>query len=625
MKGETVSAFDALEFAGVNASARSLWQSSGNVIFRGDFMKLSLMVRSGVQNIFKVFVRFPLTCVLLFAVLILTFLDVDVMVPQFVHESFALWIGVALSLAATLAVEGRKIWIQVVSYVGVLLAMVGYYALIQGGTFALIEMTRFGVILGVLLLACLVIPVFRHRSVFNEGFISSFKGFFTTAFFVGVAYGGIMAILGAVDNLLFRLPGTTYMYVSLFVWIFCAPIVFLSLIPKFGIEEEKERNARLCSVPGFMRIMLMYVVIPLAYVYTLVLIAYIVRTLVTGDSGALLYPMALTFFAAVIMIYILSGTLENKLISFSRLLFPKLMLVIALYTSIQLFRELPKVGVTNTTYYAILFTVYSCVVGVVTIFLPMKRNEILAMILSGLLVISIVPPVDAFTVSTNMQTTIAEEVLVRNGMRDGDVIVRNVDIPEEDKAKLRTAMAYLDEIDAPQLVKGIPAYFSYYADFSMTFGFDVNPDYVTTYSGMKEFSYQMNRREPILLPDGGYLFVFGFTSGTSTDDERSIGVIEHNGQEYTLFLLTGPERYTIELRSKDTSILSVSALEARQSLVDSGVAPGSFSQIPPANMTFATENEAASLEVIFSAMEGYDATDEHAMNTDMVVLVYMKE
>ena len=590
-------------------------------------MNIVLLFRNSVRNISKAFVRFPLTCVLLLIVLVLTLMDVNLMLPQFLHESIALWVAVVLSLAVTLVIEGtkRRIWIIACAYAGVVLMSVGYYAIIQGGLFELIEATRFGVILGVLLLASLVIPVLRHKAVFNEVFLSFFKGFFTTGFFVGVAYGGIMAILGAVDNLLFRLPETTYMYVSLSVWIFCAPIVFLSLVPSFGNQEETERNQRLCTMPGFLRIMLMYVVIPLAYVYTLVLVLYVIRTLVMGEAHTLLYPMSLTYFSVVLMIYILTGTIENKLIRISRFLFPKLMLAISLYTSIQLFLEIPKFGVTNTTYYAILYTIYSLAVGVITIFLPIKRNEILAMILSGLLVISIIPPVDSFTASTSSQTRIVEEVLLRNDMRDGDKIVSNASISEDDKARLRTAMAYLDEINAPQLIRGVPEYFSYYSDFSMTFGFDVYPDYNQRNDNVKEFSYQMNRRKPVLMPDGGYLFVFGWTSGTSTLDERSIGVIEHNGQEYTLYLLTGPERYEIELRLDEEALLNVSAYEARQALIDSGVVPGSFSQIPPQNMTFAMESEEASMEIVFSSMEGFDAEDEKSMNTDIVVLVYFKE
>lgn len=618
---------------------RGIFISSGMVIsqcgftcdwkhwFPGENMKIMLLLKNSLWNISKAFVRFPLTCALLLAVLVLTLMDVDVMIPQYLHESVALGVGILLSLAVSLAIEGTKgkVWILVASYAGVILLSAGYYAIIQAGPFALIESTRLGVILSILLLAALVIPVLRHKANFNEVFLSFFKGFFTTAFFVGIAYGGVMSILGAVDNLLFRLPEKTYLYVSLTVWIFCASIVFLSLIPRFGREEETERNQRLCSMPGFLRIVLTYVVIPLAYVYTLVLILYIIRTLVAGEAQTLLYPMSLTYFSTVLMIYLLSGTLENKLIRISRFLFPKLMLVIALYTSIQLFLEIPKVGVTNTTYYAILITVYSFIVGVVTIFLPIKRNEMLAMLLSGLLLVSIVPPVDAFTLSTRLQTSIAEEVLVRNGMRDGDKIIRNQNLSEEDKAKLRTAMAYLDEIDAPQLIRGVPEYFSYYSDFNMMFGADVSLEYNAGSDEVDSFSYQMNQREPVSLPDGGYLFVFGWTGGTSSDNERSIGVVDYDGKTYTLYLLTGPDRYDIELRSGTTGILTVSAYDAYQSLVDAGVAPGTYSQVDPQYMRYMVENDEASMHVVFSSMDGYIAEDRKSMNTSVTVIVYFED
>lgn len=590
-------------------------------------MKIMLLFKTSLRNISKAFVRFPLTCVLLLAVLVLTLMDVDVMIPQYLHESVALWVAVVLSLAVSLAIEGtkRKVWILVASYAGVILLSAGYYAIIQASPFALIESTRLGVILGILLLASLVIPVLRHKANFNEVFLSFFKGVFATAFFVGVAYGGVMSILAAVDNLLFRLPEKTFLYVTLILWIFCASIVFLSLVPSFGREEEAERNQRLCSMPGFLRIVLMYVVIPLAYVYTIVLILYIVRTLVAGEAQTLLYPMSLTYFSSVLMIYLLCGTLENKLIRISRFLFPKLMLIIALYTSIQLFLEIPKVGVTNATYYAILFTVYSCIVGVITIFLPIKRNEILAMVLSGLLLVSIIPPIDAFTVSTRMQTTIADEVLVRNGMRDGSKIIRNENLSKEDEAKLRTAMAYLDEIDTPQLIQGVPEYFSYYSDFTMVFGVDVNPEYDAGVYEDNSFSYQMNRKKPIILSDGGYLFIYGWEGSTSLANERSIGVIHHDGKEYTLHLLTGPDRFDIELRSGMTGLLTVSAYEAYQTLTDAGVAPGAFSQIDPEYMSHMVENEEVSMNVVFSTIEGYIAKDSQSMNAELTVIVYFKD
>ena len=70
-------------------------------------------------------------------------------------------------------------------------------------------------------------------------------------------------------------------------------------------------------------------------------------------------------------------------------------------------------GVTHGRYYVILFGIFATIAGLIFSFLPIKKNGIIVAVLIVFSAISIIPPIDAFTVSRVNQINLLEKTLLR--------------------------------------------------------------------------------------------------------------------------------------------------------------------------------------------------------------------
>ena len=297
-------------------------------------MKFIGMIKDRLKSISHTWIRFPVVFVLLFVMAIYASISIETNSDQ-TPEIYALILGVFLSTAMTFGFEKRSnqlMWLALSQAAAIGLAAAYYFLVLGSYTGSVADVLRIVILSFALLFVSLWIPCLRWKTDFNDFFMTFFKAFFTTAFFVAIFWGGISLVLGAVNVLLFKLPDTLFGHVAVWIWVFIAPMLFLSLIPVFGgTEKDKEKQEHLARIPGFFKVLLSYVLIPLTALYTLVLLAYLAKTLFGGDPGDLLRPLILAYCIVVIMLYVLVSNVENKISQLFRMIFPKLMVLIALY------------------------------------------------------------------------------------------------------------------------------------------------------------------------------------------------------------------------------------------------------------------------------------------------------
>jgi hypothetical protein len=134
--------------------------------------------------------------------------------------------------------------------------------------------------------------------------------------------------------------------------------------------------------------------------------------------------------------------------------------------------SLTGTGVTYTRYYVILFGIFAALAGVIMSIVPVRKNGVIAALLIIFTVISVIPPVDAFTLSRRSQTNMLKNVLVKNNMLVNGSIKPNSSIPEEDKKKISTAVSYLSMMEYVDRIEWFHHKFNSYDDFYKTFGFN---------------------------------------------------------------------------------------------------------------------------------------------------------
>ena len=174
---------------------------------------------------------------------------------------------------------------------------------------------------------------------------------------------------------------------------------------------------RAAKCPKFFEILISYIIIPLITVFTIILLVYIIKN-IGGEfwSDNLLEPMIVSYSISVIVVYLLASELENKFTVLFRKILPKVLVPIVVFQIISSLLSLSETGITHTRYYVILYGLFAAVSGILLSFLPVRKNGSVAALLIIFSIFSIVPPVDAFSISKSSQINLVEKVLLENKM-----------------------------------------------------------------------------------------------------------------------------------------------------------------------------------------------------------------
>ena len=244
----------------------------------------------------------------------------------------------------------------------------------------------------------------------------------------------------------------------------------------------------------------------------------------------LLEPMLVAYAITVILVYILASEIENKFTVFFRKVFPKVLVPIVLFQITSSILSLTDTGVTHTRYYVILFGLFAAIAGILMSFLPVRKNGVIAALLIVFAAISIVPPVDAFTVSRTNQIDMLENALVKNDMLDHNEIKPNESISDKDKQTITNAIYYLSMMEYTKEIKWLPEDFDAYTDFQNTFGFK---EYQEPTDSIQPVYLSLEQSAPITIT--GYDFFMQtdiYLSDQSKDDK--VYDIEKDGKTYSL-------------------------------------------------------------------------------------------
>ena len=183
----------------------------------------------------------------------------------------------------------------------------------------------------------------------------------------------------------------------------------------------------------------------------------------------LLEPILIIYSIGIILVYLLASRIENKFSKYFKLSIPKILIPVVLFQTLASILKIQEVGITYGRYYVILFGIFATIAGILFCFISVKKNGIIAPILIGLSVISILPPVDAFTISRANQASRLKQVLIKNEMLQEGRIIPNENISTEDKDIIVSTVQYLESSDDVNKIAWLSSYNP--NDFEKTFGF----------------------------------------------------------------------------------------------------------------------------------------------------------
>ncbi|TWE01042.1 uncharacterized protein DUF4153 [Neobacillus bataviensis] len=469
----------------------------------------------------------------------------------------------------------------------------GYYLIVRPAPNLSTEIEiRTVVAMFALLWAFIWVPVAKSNTSFDKSFMITFKSFFISLFFSSIIYGGISIILVAFNELIFKIEYTAYPHTANLIFILFAPLYFLSLIPDYSrAKDDTVDQAAHC--PTFLRILLSYIFIPLVAMFTLILVLYIFKN-ITGAfwDDNLLEPMLVSYAITVILLYILVSELENKFTVLFRKVFPKVLIPIVLFQVASSVISLNESGVTHTRYYVILFGVFAIIAGVLLSFLPVRKNGILAALLIIFSAISIVPPVDAFTISRNSQVATLEDELLKYDMLENNKIKPNDSVSEKDRKIITNTVQYLDRMGYTKEIAWLPRNFDVYKDFYDTFGFH---EYQESGDENQPVYLTMEPSMPINI-EGFDRFIQMDLYPFDNDGKQKINDFEKAGKTYTLVTDTKGKRIDLKLVGEDSQeLIRFNTQEIFDKFYHYNATKGT---ITAEEATFTKENRRAKLTIV---------------------------
>lgn len=509
-------------------------------------MKWKQFFKGRMQSLTTAISRFPLTVLFLLLAAIINTLNIQTENVEYVEWMLACFMGALAAAVAQVSYEHffrEKEKMRYVLFVPAILFALLYYFMIdiESDMFSLKVVVRTVALLFALLMAFIWIPSIKSRLSFSDSFTAGFKSLFTTIMFSIVLGAGILSILSAVNVLLIDLDYRLFLHASNIVASLFAPILFLSYIPVYlpqseSSTEQINQSAEVdeaISVPKTLEVLLTYIVIPLTMVFTIILALYILMNI--GRDfwiNNLLEPMLVSYAIVVILVMLFIGRLDNKMVVYFRLIFPKILFLIVLLQTVASVIQISEKGLTIGRYYVILFGVFAIVSSIIFSIWPKQKNGLVAVVLIVFSLVSITPPVDAFTVSKIGQIAFLEATLKNNEMLKGNELQPRSDLPENEQRKIVETVNDLEQNGNIKEVSFLPDGYQTSTDFESAFGFDPYNDGTI----IEEYSYyyfEWTEETMVNVSDYQQMIKVQFDTLNNSSNE-TVQTIEIEGNTYQL-------------------------------------------------------------------------------------------
>ena len=417
-----------------------------------------------------------------------------------------------------------------------LFSVLYYFLLTSDNDVEFVETVRLIVICFSLFAFYIWVPSFKNKAVFSNNALAHFKACFISILYSLVMALGLLAIYFAVDLLLVSLDNDLPAHIANLTGIFFFPLYYLALLPDFcSNEERKQEKCRTASMyPKFLEILVSYIALPLIMLFTGVLVIYLVKILLTlkwpvGQLG----PMLLWYSAVGLFLYVLSGKLENRFTSYYRKFFPWVLIPLVLLQQYSIFIRINAYGITESRYYLVLFGIYSIVCAIALLLTKGLKPGLVSILAAVFAVVSILPAINAFSVSRASQIHRLEVILSQNSMLTSGQVVPNADIPIKDKAEITNIMNYMNRMGHTSGIKWLPSDYGQQQDFKALFGF--GETYGTVETDESGITYHNGAIDPALPMD-----VSGFAVGLNAhfykndDGSNTEYAFKLNGEDYSV-------------------------------------------------------------------------------------------
>lgn len=380
---------------------------------------------------------------------------------------------------------------QALSYVVGIIVLVLYYIFFLKEINILAVIRYTGTII-FLLLAFFYIPRLRNKENYEFHVLNVNTSIAITFIYSAVLYFGIIAILFTIDRLFdVNIDEKYYYYMFLIVTFIFGISLFISKLD--NIKDDYSGY----DYSSALKILLIYIVIPLITIYTLILYVYFAKIIITWEwprglvSNLVLWYSALSVFIIFLITPIIE---ENKIAKAFKIYFPKFVLPILLMMFMSIYQRVEQYGITENRYFIIALGIWVSLILIYFSLVKPLRNIIIPITLSLVVLNSVYGPLSAFNISINSQNKRLNKFLAANGfLLDGNLIKKDI-VSKEEQREISNIIEYFNNRELLDKIKVFPKEFMI-NEMDNLLGFTFKPDIYGGYINEEYFNYYLNPSE----------------------------------------------------------------------------------------------------------------------------------
>ncbi|MEG2290039.1 MAG: DUF4153 domain-containing protein [Clostridium sp.] len=405
----------------------------------------------------------------------------------------------------------------------------------------MVEITRYVGFNLVFILGFLVIPYIDKEENFEIYVIRVLQRFFTTVVYSVVLYLGLAAILFTINYLLeIKIDPEIYYYTWLIIVGVFAPCFFLGGIPSKGERLSVK------AYPKGLKVLMLYIIMPLISVYTVILYIYFGKIIITMNWPEGLVSHLVLWYGVIsaVTIFLISAVSDQsqwvkKYIN----IFPKAILPLMGMMFVSMGIRINAYGITENRYFVLALGIW--VFGVMIYFSASKKrkNIILPTSLAIIILVSVFGPLSSYSISKYSQNRRFEKIANRNNMvENGKVVKSTGQVSKEDQQEISSILHYFNNKHELKDVKYLPDNFKI-GDIKSQLGIE---DSVYYYGDNYEYFYFTveESSKPIEIKEYDYLF--DLTSYQTDNKKSDVGVTVNYNKASNKFIIykDGKEIYS---------------------------------------------------------------------------------
>ncbi len=466
-----------------------------------------------------------------------------------------------------------------------------------------------------LYLIALLIHYFYRREKFELYILHLVSRALITITYSVVIYIGLIATLFTLDKLL-GLPvspqlntSTWFMVVGIF-----APVFLLAGIPTYKQEFDVE------DYPEFLKIMFLYIIMPLVSVYTVILYLYFIKILINWQLPQSLITHLVIWYSAISLAIIFSISplsKKNKWVMTFNLYFPKVILPLLIMMFFAIGIRIYEYGITENRYYVILLGLWIFGIMLYYNLIDRKRNIILPLSLALLSFLSVFGPWSSFSISINSQNKRFEEILYRNKMIKNEQFIKNIGrINQNDKKEINAIITYFKNNHNLEELNYLPSNFTT-EDMEKFFGFK----YQSNRYNNRLISQNMNiNKSPIIISNYDYYFEVPNYYHKENNEDFKI--------DQPIRIIYNRDNLTLKINYKERRLYQKSLYEDIITVYRK-IKNKPKTEITPEDYAFIDENKDIRIKVIVKKLSGRivdkDENNLDINSVNLIILVKLKD